>query len=144
MQDPVILLVEDNVDDRDLTLRTLARIKTPCQVVVASDGVEALDLLWGRAGRARIDATLILLDLRLPRLDGLGTLRALRGDPRSWLVPVIVLTSSKEEQDLLASYNLGANTFIRKPVDQVKLCAALRPLSLFWLMANDAPQAVLE
>ena len=135
----LILLVEDNEDDIDLTLRALERNKILNKVRIARDGVEALDLLQG-AGAATLSLpTLVLLDLKLPKLGGLEVLKAVREHPRTRLLPVVVLTSSKEEQDLIASYSLGANSYIRKPVDFDKFMEAVRQLGLYWLMINEAP-----
>jgi CheY-like chemotaxis protein len=142
MSEKTILLVEDNPDDRDLTLRALEKNKILNTVITAADGVEALDHLLGRNGVPRINPALVLLDLKLPRVDGLEVLRAMRADPRTKLLPVVVLTSSKEEQDLLASYSLGANSYIRKPVDFVKFTEAVRQLGMYWLMMNEAPPQV--
>ena len=137
-----ILLVEDNPDDRELTLRALEKNNILNKVHTAVDGVEALDLLLRRgahAGSRQALPALILLDLKLPKVDGLEVLRALRADPRTAMLPVVVLTSSKEEQDLISSYSLGANSYIRKPVDFGKFTEAVRQLGLYWLMLNEAP-----
>jgi two-component system response regulator len=138
-----ILLVEDNPDDAKLTLRAFKRSNVLNPVLVARDGIEALDLLFARgayaerAGKAL--PTLIVLDLKLPRLDGLGVLKAVRGDERTRLIPVVVLTSSKEEQDMIQSYSLGANSYVRKPVDFAEFLEAARVLGIYWLMMNQAP-----
>jgi two-component system response regulator len=138
----VILLVEDNPDDEALTLRALQRNNIANEVVIAHDGVEALDYLFGRGAFAGRDTSLmpqvILLDLKLPRLDGLELLRRLRGDPRTRLLPVVVLTSSDEEQDLIESYSLGANSYVRKPVDFSQFTEAVRHLGLYWLVLNES------
>ncbi len=139
MEEFVILVVDDDPDDRALTMRALDKAKNGYRVVGAADGVEALDLLWGRAGKAKVVPALILLDLNMPRLGGLEVLRALRADPATWLLPVIVLTSSKEDQEKFGSYNLGANTFIPKPVDVVDLELAVEQLGLFSRMGVAAP-----
>jgi two-component system response regulator len=139
----IILLVEDSPDDAKLTLRAFKRSNMANPVVVVRDGVEALDFLFARgiyaerAGKAL--PTLIILDLKLPRLDGLGVLRAVRGDERTKLIPVVVLTSSKEEQDLIQSYALGANSYVRKPVDFGEFLEAVRVLGIYWLMMNQPP-----
>ena len=138
-----ILLVEDNPDDAKLTLRAFERNKMLNPIVVARDGVEALDYLFARgayAGHAgKPLPTLIILDLKLPRLDGLGVLKAIRGDERTKLIPVVILTSSKEEQDLVQGYALGANSYVRKPVDFAEFLEAARVLGIYWLMMNQAP-----
>jgi len=141
----VILLVEDNVDDEVLAVRALKKNNVVNEVVVARDGVEALDYLFGTGAYAGRDLALqpgvILLDLKLPKLDGLGVLRRLRADERTRRLPVVVLTSSKEQQDLLQSYGLGANSYIRKPVDFNQFTEAIRQLGLYWLVLNEAAPA---
>ena len=141
--DRSILLVEDNPDDRELTLRALKKNKIVNPVLTAEDGVEALDILFRRGAQAgreyEAPPALVLLDLKLPRLDGLEVLKAVRNDPRTRLLPVVILTSSKEEQDLIASYSLGANSYIRKPVDFAKFTEAVKQLGLYWLAFNEAP-----
>ncbi|MEW6413892.1 MAG: response regulator [Pseudomonadota bacterium] len=143
LSDKVILLVEDNPDDEALTLRALKKNNIHNDVVVARDGVEALDYLFGTgayAGRdTRIQPQLILLDLKLPRIDGLEVLRQLRADPRTALQPVAILTTSNEERDILSSYQSGANSFIRKPVDFAQFMEAVRQLGLYWLVVNLPP-----
>jgi two-component system response regulator len=138
-----ILLVEDNPDDAKLTLRAFKRNNMLNPVVVARDGVEALDFLFARgvyAERAgKSPPTLIILDLKLPKLDGLGVLKAVRADERTRLIPVVILTSSKEEQDLIQGYSLGANSYVRKPVDFAEFQEAVRILGIFWLMTNQPP-----
>jgi two-component system response regulator len=138
-----ILLVEDNPDDAKLTLRAFKRNNMLNPIVVARDGVEALDFLFARGAHAERAGkplpTLIILDLKLPKLDGLGVLKAVRGDERTRLIPVVVLTSSKEEQDLIHSYSLGANSYVRKPVDFAEFLEAARILGIFWLMMNQPP-----
>jgi CheY-like chemotaxis protein len=137
-----ILLVEDNADDEELTIRALAKNNIRNELVVARDGVEALDYLFrtgAYSGRdASISPSLVLLDLKLPKLDGLGVLRAIRGDARTKRIPVVVLTSSKEEQDLFNSYDLGSNSYIRKPVDFSQFSEAVRQLGIYWLILNEA------
>lgn len=138
-----ILLVEDNPDDVKLTLRAFKRNNMLNPIVVARDGVEALDFLFARgahAGRAgRPLPTLVILDLKLPKLDGLEVLKAVRGDARTRLVPVVILTSSKEQQDLIQGYALGANSYVRKPVDFTEFLEAVRLLGIYWLMTNQPP-----
>lgn len=139
----VILLVEDNPDDEALTLRALTKNRIANEVVVARDGVEALDYLFGTgafAGRNPADRPqVVLLDLNLPRLGGLEVLRRLRAEPATATIPVVVLTSSKEDRDLVDSYRLGANSYVRKPVDFVEFVEAARQLGLYWLVLNEAP-----
>jgi CheY-like chemotaxis protein len=139
----MILLVEDNPDDEALTVRALKKNNVLIEVAVARDGVEALEYLFGEGSYANRDTSLvpqvILLDLKLPKLDGLGVLRRLRADPRTKLLPVVLLTSSTEEEDLLKGYGLGANSYVRKPVDFDKFKEAIRQLSLYWLVLNEPP-----
>jgi two-component system response regulator len=139
----VILLVEDNPDDEALTLRALQKHKISNEVVVARDGVQALDYLFGTGDHAGRDATVLpqitLLDLKLPKVDGLEVLRRLRADPRTKLAPVVILTSSNEERDLLDGYGLGANSYVRKPVDFDQFAEAVRYLGLYWLVLNQPP-----
>ena len=141
-----ILLVEDNPDDVELTLRALERTNGEVETVVARDGVEALDYLFGdgdaHTSAAHERPSVVLLDLKLPRVDGLEVLERLRADERTRLLPVVVLTSSREESDLDASYSLGANSYIRKPVDYDRFREAVRQLSAYWLVLNEAPPAV--
>jgi two-component system, response regulator len=143
MSDKVILLVEDNPDDEMLTIRALKKNNVFNEVVVARDGVEALDYLFGTGIHAGRDPNnppaLILLDLKLPKIDGLEVLRRLRADPRTRRLPIVILTSSKEEQDLFKSYDLGANSYIRKPVDFDQFVEAVRQLGLYWLVLNEPP-----
>jgi two-component system, response regulator len=140
-----ILLVEDNRDDELLMLRALQRNHIMNQVVVVRDGVEALDFLFatgGHAGRNPLDLPqVVLLDLKLPRVDGLEVLRRIRADDRTRLLPVVVLTSSKEEEDVVRSYTLGANGYVRKPVDFTQFTEAMRTLGMFWLLLNEFPPA---
>ncbi|HEY3318614.1 MAG TPA: response regulator [Coriobacteriia bacterium] len=143
MRENVILLVEDNRDDEELTLQALKKGNVANSVVVARDGREALDYLFGEgsyAGRDKPETpATILLDLKLPRVDGLEVLRRIREDDRTRLLPVVVLTSSKEEQDVVTSYHLGANSYVRKPVDFIEFVDAVRQLGLYWLVLNEAP-----
>ena len=147
MTDKVILLVEDNPDDELLTLRALRKNKVTGEVVVARDGVEALDYLFGEGSFAGRDTTvmpqLILLDLKLPRIDGLEVLRRLRSDERTRLLPVVILTSSREQQDMLDGYGLGANSYVRKPVNFEQFVRAVEQLKLYWLILNEAPPSVV-
>jgi two-component system response regulator len=143
MDNKVILLVEDNADDEALTLRALKKNNIRNEVVVAHDGAEALDWLFGRGAHAGRDVTslpqVVLLDLNLPKMSGLEVLEALRADPRTKRLPVVLLTSSKEEQDVIAGYNLGANSYVRKPVDFAAFTEAMRHLGMYWLVLNEAP-----
>ena len=146
MDKGVILLVEDNPDDVELTLRALKINNVVNDVVVARDGAEALDYLFATGAYSGRDATvtpqLILLDLKLPKIDGLEVLRRLRTDERTMFVPVVILTSSKEEQDLIEGYRLHANSYIRKPVDFNQFSEAVRQLGLYWLVLNEPPPGV--
>ena len=139
----IILLVEDNPDDVKLTLRAFKRNNMLNPIVVARDGVEALEVLFGRGAYTERAGkplpTLIVLDLKLPKLDGLGVLKAVRGDERTRLIPVVILTSSKEEEDLVHGYSLGANGYVRKPVDFAEFLEAMRHLGVYWLMTNQPP-----
>jgi len=141
----IILLVEDNPDDVELTLRAFGRSRIANEVVVAKDGQEALDFLFAtgvHAGRAPgANPEVVLLDLKLPKVDGLDVLRRIRADERTRRLPVVVLTSSSEERDILGSYDLGANSFVRKPVDFLQFIDAARQLGLYWLVLNEAPSA---
>jgi Response regulators consisting of a CheY-like receiver domain and a winged-helix DNA-binding domain len=137
--DPIVL-VEDNEDDIVLTRRALSRNKIGNPLVVARDGAEALELLLGANG-ASINPAIILLDLQLPKVDGLSVLKRLRADPRTTLTPIVVLTSSKAEQDVVAGYNLRANSYIRKPVDFDQFTEAVRQIGMYWLLLNEPPPA---
>ena len=143
MDEKVILLVEDNPDDEALTLRGFRKNNIGNEVVVARDGVEALDYLFGTGAHAGRDMTIMpavtLLDLKLPKIDGLEVLNRVRADNRTKLLPVVILTSSKEEQDLINGYRLGANSYIRKLVDFGQFLEAVRQLGLYWLVLNESP-----
>jgi two-component system response regulator len=141
MKDKVILLVEDNSRDVALTLRALNKSNIVNEVVVARDGVEALDYLFGTGPHAGREMTampqLILLDLKLPKLDGLQVLQRIRADERTRRLPVVVFTSSSEEEDMVKSYDLGANSYVRKPVDFDQFLEATKQLGLYWLVLNE-------
>lgn len=139
----MILLVEDNKDDEELTLRALARNNIGNHVVVVRDGQEALDWLEGvgsHAGRSPADVpALILLDLKLPKVDGLEVLQRLRANPATQLVPVVILTSSREDRDRIEGYRGGANSYVQKPVDFTQFVDAVRQLGVYWLILNEPP-----
>ena len=143
MHNRIILLVEDNPDDVELTLRALKQNNITNKIVVARDGVEALDYLFCTGTFAGRDPSIlpqvVLLDLKLPRVDGLEVLRRVREEQRTRFLPVVILTSSKEEQDLINGYSLGANSYIRKPVDFKQFTEAVRNLGLYWLLLNEVP-----
>lgn len=138
----VILLVEDNPNDIELTRHALSRHNIANELVVAEDGVEALEYLFGKGTEEthRLPAV-ILLDLKLPRVDGLEVLREIRGNERTRYLPVVILTSSNEERDIIDGYSLGANSYIRKPVDFGQFSEAIRHLGLYWLVLNEVPTA---
>lgn len=133
----IILLVEDNPDDEDLTLRALAKNNIKNEVVVARDGEEALNYLFGPTETAL--PQVILLDLKLPKVSGLEVLRRIRFEERTRTIPVVILTTSKEDQDLLSSYHLGANSYVRKPVDFNQFTNAVKQLGMYWLLLNECP-----
>ena len=143
MADKIILLVEDNPDDEKLTIRALHKNKISNEVVVARDGLEALDYLLGSGSDAgnhlKPLPQVVLLDLKLPKMDGLEVLRRLRVHERTKLLPVVILTSSNEEQDRITGYGLGANSYVRKPVDFNQFIEAARQLGLYWLVLNEPP-----
>ncbi len=145
MKNEIILLVEDNPDDEALTVRALKKSNVANEVVVARDGLEALDYLFGEGTYAHRDTAVmpqvILLDLKLPKLDGLGVLRRIRADDRTKLLPVVILTSSNEETDRISGYGLGANSYVRKPVDFNQFIEAARQLGLYWLVLNESAPA---
>ena len=138
-----ILLVEDNPDDVELTLRAFKRSHLMNPIAVARDGVEALDFVFARGAQEHRTSlplpTLVVLDLKLPRLDGLGVLKAIRAEERTRFLPVVILTSSQEEQDLISGYALGANSYVRKPVDFAQFMEAAKVLGIYWLMMNQLP-----
>ena len=138
-----ILLVEDNPDDVELTLRALEKHNIKNKVTVARDGAEALDYLFATGAYSDRDTSVmpavIILDLKLPKVDGLEVLERMRADERTKLVPVVILTSSKEEQDMIKGYKLGANSYVRKPVDFAQFIEAARQLGLYWLVINEPP-----
>lgn len=143
MDDKAILLIEDNPDDELLTLRALKQHNITNDVVVVRDGAEALEFLFGTGAHAGRDVSImpqvILLDLKLPKIDGLQVLRRIRADERTKLLPVVILTSSTEEQDLVSGYSLGANSYVRKPVEFPDFAEAVRQLGLYWLLLNQLP-----
>lgn len=143
MEGKVILLVEDNPDDEALTLRAFKKNNIKNYVVVAHDGAEALDYLFGTGRHTGRDVTelpqVMLLDLNLPKVDGLEVLRRVRADERTRLLPVVILTSSREEQDLMTGYRLGCNSYVRKPVNFDEFVEAARQLGLYWLVLNESP-----
>jgi two-component system response regulator len=142
----VILLIEDNPSDVDLTRRAFDKSHIANELVVAEDGHDALEYLWAEGAHASRDASdlpaLVLLDLKLPKIHGLDVLRRIRADARTRRLPVVILTSSKEEQDLAAGYDLGVNSYIRKPVDFKQFAACIEQLGLYWLVLNEPPPKV--
>jgi CheY-like chemotaxis protein len=145
MKERVILLVEDNADDEALTMRALSQNNITNKMVVAHDGVEALDYLFGAGPYAdrdtRLQPELILLDLNLPKMDGFEVLKRLRADARTKLLAVVILTSSNEQQDIVNSYGFGANSYVRKPVDFQHFVDAILQLCLYWLVLNERPDS---
>ena len=140
MEKQIILLVEDNPDDVELTLRVLNNHHIANEVMVARDGVEALEILFGKPGQApgRMPSV-VLLDLKLPKLDGLEVLRRIRAEPATARLPVVIMTTSREERDVVASYELGANSYVQKPVGFEAFAEAVRFLGLYWLLLNVPP-----
>ena len=143
MDNKIILLVEDNPDDVELTLRALKQNNISNKVIVATDGAEALDFLYAKGKDAKRDEKdlpiLVLLDLKLPKIDGLEVLRSIRQNEFTKLLPVVILTSSAEEQDVIDGYNLGANSYVRKPVNFNDFQQAIKVLGLYWLVWNEPP-----
>jgi two-component system response regulator len=148
VRDQTILLVEDNAADEELALRALKKNNIRNEVVVAHDGAEALDYLFGTGAYAGRDSSqppeFVLLDLNLPKVDGLEVLRRIRADDRTKLLPVVILTSSNEEADLLNGYGAGCNSYVRKPVDFQQFCEAVRQLGLYWLALNQVSPRTRE
>ena len=146
MKTSIILLVEDNARDEVLTLRALKNSNLANEIIVARDGVEALDYLFGTGkyeGRdTSVAPQLIMLDLKMPKLDGLQVLKAIRKDERTKRLPVVIFTSSSEQEDMIKSYDLGANSYVRKPVDFEGFAEAVRKLGLYWLLLNQAAPTV--
>jgi len=146
MTEKIILLVEDNPDDVALTIRAFKKNSISNKVIVAKDGVEALDYLFGTGMYAARDVTelpvVILLDLKLPKIDGLEVLKRIRQDERTKLIPVVILTSSSEQKDVVNGYSLGANSYIRKPVEFDQFVEAMKYLGLYWLLWNEPPPVV--
>lgn len=137
-----ILLVEDNPDDEALALRAFAKLNISNKIIVARDGVEALDYLFetgAYANTAPKTPAVVLLDLKLPKIDGLQVLRKIRDNEKTKILPVVILTSSREEQDMVQGYNLGANSYVRKPVDYNEFVNAVSQLGVFWLLLNEFP-----
>ncbi len=139
----VVLLIEDNADDEKLTLRALKKQNVGNRVIVARDGAEAIDWLFSRGAHAHRDPALrpqlVMLDLNLPKISGLDVLRAIRADPRTHRLPVVVLTSSNEDRDLIESYQLGANSYVCKPVEFTEFTEAVSKLGVYWLLVNSVP-----
>ena len=143
MRDSPILLVEDNADDEALTLRAFAKNKITNPVTVVRDGAEALDYLFRAGPYAGISGErpqVVLLDLKLPKIDGLEVLRRIRADPRTAVLPVVILTSSKQESDVVEGYRSGCNSYVRKPVNFDQFVEAARQLGLYWLLLNEPPE----
>lgn len=143
MREKMILLVEDNPDDEELTCRALRKAKIANEIVVARDGSEALDWLFGTGKYAGRDLSempaVVLLDLKLPKMDGFDVLNRMRANPRTKLVPVVVLTSSSEDEDKLDSYKSGANSYVRKPVAMAEFSNAVSQLGMYWILINETP-----
>lgn len=139
MDQKIILLVEDNADDEELTMRAFRKNNIRNEVRVARDGQEAIDYFFAEGALANPVPTMVLLDLKLPKVDGLEVLRRIRSDQRTCTLPIVILTSSREEQDVVSGYRLGANSYIRKPVDFNNFSEAIRQLGLYWLVLNEPP-----
>ena len=139
MSDKTILLVEDNPDDEALTLRALRKNNILNEVIVVRDGQEALDYFFGEGASERPAPTVVLLDLKLPKVDGLEVLRRIRADRQTCIQPVVILTSSSEEQDIITGYRLGTNSYILKPVDFEQFVEAIHQLGIYWLVLNESP-----
>ncbi len=139
----IIMLVEDNPDDEELTLRALRKANIANEVFVARDGTEALDFLFGTGRHAGLKTlpmpAVVLLDLKLPKLNGIDVLKRMRADPRTKLIPVVVLTSSSEDEDMLKSYQSGANSYVRKPVEFSSFANAVTQLGMYWMLLNQVP-----
>lgn len=148
MEEKQILLVEDNPDDEALTLRALRKNNLANKVVVARDGVEALDCFFGKGAFSGKNGDhlpeLVLLDIKLPKVDGLEVLRRIRNEKRTKLIPVVILTTSNEEKDVLRSYELGVNSYIRKPVDFEQFCEAIKMMGYYWMVLNQNPVSLGE
>lgn len=147
LNEKTILLVEDNADDELLTIRALKKNKIANSIVVARDGAEALDFLFRTGPYEGIDnqlPALVILDLKLPKVDGLEVLKRIKSDELTKLIPVVVLTTSNEEQDILTSYGLGANSFIRKPVDFLKFVEVASNIGAYWLVLNEPPNIISQ
>lgn len=147
MERKAIFLVEDNADDETLIIRSLKKAKVSNEIAIARDGVEALDYLFGTGSRSEegpITPAVILLDLKLPKVDGLQVLERIREDERTKQHPVVILTSSDEERDLVRSYQLGVNSYVRKPVDFASFSDAISRLGLYWLLLNEPPPVISE
>ena len=145
MRRKLILLVEDNPDDEALAIRALKKANLANEIAVARDGVEALEFLFCEGNHANRDPqdapVVVLLDLKLPKVDGLEVLKRVKADERTRRLPVVIMTSSSEEQDIVSSYDLGANSYIRKPVDFNRFTEAVAQLGLYWLVLNEVPDA---
>jgi len=143
LEEKIILLVEDNADDEELTIRTLQKNHLKNKIVVVRDGVEALDYLFGtgeyKDRDLSVSPVLIMLDIKLPKLNGLEVLKKIKSDSRTKFIPVVILTSSDEEKDLVDSYQLGANSYVRKPVDFAEFQNSVRQLALYWVLLNESP-----
>lgn len=136
---PYILLIEDSEQDEILTIRALQKNKVKNEIIVARDGAEAIDYLFNSQHESYLEhlPQLILLDLKIPKIDGLEVLKEIRNNPRTKIVPVVVLTTSKEEQDVISSYQLGANSYVRKPVDFQEFSEVVKNLGTYWLLVNE-------